>query len=55
MVLVNFGVLTTGFDAPKGECRGHRAPDEIIGAVQPDGRPCDSRTEGGRYEKPVKS
>ena len=39
MVLVNFGVLTTGFDAPKASAAVIGPSDEVSRAIQPDGRP----------------
>ena len=46
MVLVNFGVLTTGFDAPKASAAVIARPTKSLSAIQSDGRPHHPRSKG---------
>jgi len=55
-VVVNVGILTTGFDYPEAGLRHPRPPDDEPWAVLPDDRPADapaSRQAGGGGGGPV--
>ena len=47
-ILINFGVLTTGFDAPCRERRINCPPDKVSCVIQPNGGAGNSRTSSWR-------
>ena len=49
MVLVNFGVLTTGFDAPKASAVVIARPYTFSSALQPNGGPSHPRSKSRRH------